>query len=123
MPKGDVASRTLRRPLERPNAAALRIFGKSGSPALAHLVDLLDALVFTPPTGLSEPSDWIDMTLASGVNILEGHEGPSYLDRTEPHGVLPIRPSDLGPTRVIRHPVTRERLRLPAPAPAGAGRC
>ena len=56
MPKGDVASRTLRRPLERPNAAALQIFGKSGSPALAHLVDLLDALVFTPRERLRLPA-------------------------------------------------------------------
>ena len=81
---------------------ALRSAGRSATPALAHLVGLPDARVRTPPTGLSEPSDWIDMTWASAVHILESKQGSSDLDRTEPHGYVLAGPADPGPIRLDR---------------------
>ena len=39
----------------------------------------------------SSSPGWIDMTMASAVNILESNEGSSNLVKTETHGVRPIR--------------------------------
>lgn len=69
----------------------LRSVGRSSTPALAHPVELPEARVRAPPTGLSKPSDWIDMTMASVVNILKSDIGSSDLDKTEAYGVRPIR--------------------------------